>query len=67
MNNHKLESALVVSTWAKAHYGFCPISLDTYQCVLLMDLEVLANIEGQVSFIVKVIVGQYGLGTIHSR
>ena len=65
MKTHKLESALGVSTWAKAYCGFCTISLAITLCVLLVDLSVLADLEGQVSLIAQGLSVHDNIGAVH--
>ena len=66
VKSHKLESTLGVSTWAKAYCGFFPSSLDISWFIILMDLAVMADLEGQVSLIVKDISVHDGLGYVRS-
>ena len=66
MKTHKLESTLDVSTWTKAYCGFFSIRLDIYWFVLLMELEVMDDLEGQVYLIVQCLSGQHGIGAVNS-
>ena len=66
VKTYKFEYTWGVSTWDKAYCGFCTSSLAISWCVLLTDLAVLANIEGQVSLIVQGLARHDGLWDLHS-